>query len=451
MVYPTTVKTVTALAILGITLPSHPPIGAAAGQIALGRTAPPGAMVATAPAALRTAELIAQGESLAAPNPVLLAPGAENDDVVVLQRQLQTLGLYQGSLDGRYGPSTQAAISAFQKTAGLEADGVLDQLTWQRMITPQLLTDASEPAAPQAFPSLFPEADPATPTGDVAADIDIPDIPNPDSPPSADGSTSATATPAPRSLGWWGLAGALVLGGSLVSLGVLKRRSASQPPGLETALNEAITELPQAGEPVASLASQQPSLPEGTAFLSQTNSAAPGLELATNQDVSLAVATCGETTRLTPINIVDALVAELRSTEATVRHKAIWELGQRGHSAAIPPLVDGLLDADSQEKSLILAALAEIGHRSLHPMHRALALALQDTSPEVRKNAVRDLSRVYDGIIQLSQMLTHAAQDPHPDVQETAQWALDQLNRIRPSTLPSPPSSPSDSLPPSPP
>jgi hypothetical protein len=136
------------------------------------------------------------------------------------------------------------------------------------------------------------------------------------------------------------------------------------------------------------------------------------------------------TTRLSSVDMVESLVGELSSLDGTVRRQAIWELGQRGHSAAIAPLVNGLLTADSQEKSLILAALAEISSRHLKPMHRALALGLQDPSPEVRKNAIRDLSRVYDTVAQLSPMLAHAAQDPDPDVQATAQWALRQLNRI---------------------
>jgi HEAT repeat protein len=145
----------------------------------------------------------------------------------------------------------------------------------------------------------------------------------------------------------------------------------------------------------------------------------------------------------------------LTSPNPTVRHRAIWELGQRGNSIAIQPLVNGLLEADSQEKSLILAALSEISSRSLKPMHRALALGLQDPSPEVRKNAIRDLSRVYDTLVQLSPMLAHATQDPDPEVQATAQWALGQLNRIAPAPygdgrfLDAAPAS--DRLPPSPP
>ncbi|MBD0337450.1 MAG: hypothetical protein ICV62_18340, partial [Cyanobacteria bacterium Co-bin13] len=40
-------------------------------------------------------------------------------------------------------------------------------------------------------------------------------------------------------------------------------------------------------------------------------------------------------------------------------------------------------------------------------------------------------TRVYDLVGQLSQMLGRATQDHDREVQETAQWALSQLGRIR--------------------
>jgi HEAT repeat protein len=137
--------------------------------------------------------------------------------------------------------------------------------------------------------------------------------------------------------------------------------------------------------------------------------------------------------RLPTVNIAETLVNELRSVDASVRQRAIWELGQRGNATAIQPLVNSLMEADSQEKSLIFAALTEIGRRSLQPMQRALALGLQDPSPEVRKNAIRDLSRLYDTLGQMSPLLIHATQDPDPEVQAIAQWALGQLNRPAPA------------------
>lgn len=135
--------------------------------------------------------------------------------------------------------------------------------------------------------------------------------------------------------------------------------------------------------------------------------------------------------KLTKVNIIDELVSDLRSPDPNKRRKAIWDLGQQGDSRAIQPLVDLLIDADSQQRSLILGALSEIGTRTLKPMNRALAISLQDESPEVRQNAIRDLTRVYDMMTQLSQMLYHATEDPDPNVQATARYALSQFNRLR--------------------
>lgn len=137
------------------------------------------------------------------------------------------------------------------------------------------------------------------------------------------------------------------------------------------------------------------------------------------------------TKRLVRVNIVDELVQELRNADTAKRRRAIWELGQRGNSSAVQPLLDIFMDADSKERSLILAAMSEIGIRVLKPMNRVLALSLQDQNSEVRKNAIRDLTRIYDSVAQVSQMLTHAMDDSDPEVQATAQWALEQLNRIR--------------------
>jgi hypothetical protein len=139
----------------------------------------------------------------------------------------------------------------------------------------------------------------------------------------------------------------------------------------------------------------------------------------------------GETTRLSKINIVDELSKELRNPDPAKRQKAIWELGQRGDTRSVQPLVDLMVDSDSRQRSLILAALSEIGTRTLKPLSRALAISLQDDNPEVRKNAIRDLTRVYDLVSQISQLLQHATEDPDNEVRETANWALSQLNRIR--------------------
>ena len=139
-----------------------------------------------------------------------------------------------------------------------------------------------------------------------------------------------------------------------------------------------------------------------------------------------------ETTRIPKLNLVDQLLNDLNSADPVQRRGAIWELGQEGDSRAVQPLVDLMLEADSQERTLILAAIAEISIRTLKPMKRALLTSLQDANSDVRKNAIRDTTRVYDMMAQLSQLLSHAVNDSDPEVQDTAQWALAQISRLRP-------------------
>ncbi|NER36556.1 MAG: HEAT repeat domain-containing protein [Oscillatoria sp. SIO1A7] len=131
------------------------------------------------------------------------------------------------------------------------------------------------------------------------------------------------------------------------------------------------------------------------------------------------------------IDIIEELLANLRSTDPTKRRKAIWELGQRGDSRAVQPLVDLMLESDSKQRCLILAALSEIGTRTLKPINRALSLSLQDNNSDVRKNAIRDLTRIYELLDRLSHLLRHALEDSDPEVRETAIWAMEMLDRIR--------------------
>ncbi|HIK12601.1 MAG TPA: HEAT repeat domain-containing protein [Oscillatoriaceae cyanobacterium M33_DOE_052] len=133
-------------------------------------------------------------------------------------------------------------------------------------------------------------------------------------------------------------------------------------------------------------------------------------------------------------DMMQELIRCLYSADAAKRRQAIWELGWRGDSRGAQSLVDLMLTSDSKQRSLILAALSEIGTRTLTPLERALAISLQDRNPDVRKNAIRDLTRIYESIGQISQMLRLAVEDSDPEVQETARWALEQLGRLRTHT-----------------
>jgi len=54
----------------------------------------------------------------------MLRPDASGPEVLALQRKLTDLGYWLGTPDGRYGSSTVHAVTAFQKLAGLDRDGV---------------------------------------------------------------------------------------------------------------------------------------------------------------------------------------------------------------------------------------------------------------------------------------------------------------------------------------
>lgn len=168
-----------------------------------------------------------------------------------------------------------------------------------------------------------------------------------------------------------------------------------------------------------------PNLQENRASFPQEN-----VEITAATDKGSSSLAIDETTRLAKIDIIEELIKELQNPDPVKRRKSIWQLSQQGDSRAVQPLVDLIIDSDSKQISLILGALSEIGTRTLKPMNRALALSLQDRNPDVRKNAIRDLTRIYDLINQITQLLTHAVDDADPEVQETARWALSQLSQL---------------------
>ncbi len=56
--------------------------------------------------------------------------GSTGDHVRELERRLQGLGLYTGAIDGVFGGGVESAVKRFQKSNGLEPDGVVGPNTW---------------------------------------------------------------------------------------------------------------------------------------------------------------------------------------------------------------------------------------------------------------------------------------------------------------------------------
>ena len=65
--------------------------------------------------------------------PPILRPGITGPAVSQLQRELTTLGYYQGEIDGGYGDVTQEAVRIFQADRGLTVDAIVGPSTWDAL------------------------------------------------------------------------------------------------------------------------------------------------------------------------------------------------------------------------------------------------------------------------------------------------------------------------------
>lgn len=250
---------------------------------------------------------------------------------------------------------------------------------------------------------------------------------SPSSSPSA--SLSSPSSPAFKDWMWWAVLVLIPLGilaGVLYGLQRASRKTKLSPKEHKKSnVSERDRRSPTVPRSITNYSPDPDSgLDESEHHANHANLESPPLSLTENSPLA-------NTTRLAKVDIVEELIRDLHSLDPSKRRKAIWELGQRGDSRAVQPLVDLLVDSDSTQRSLILATISEIGVRTLKPMNRALMMSIQDDSADVRKNAIRDVTRIFDLVSQMSQLLQYAASDPDGEVQQTAEWALAQLNRIR--------------------
>jgi hypothetical protein len=82
----------------------------------------------------------------------LTSPLMSGPDIAKIQQRLAALGFSPGVLDGQYGPTTAAAVSAFQKARKLKVDGVVGAATRAalRAKPPAPVTPSKPPAKPAA-------------------------------------------------------------------------------------------------------------------------------------------------------------------------------------------------------------------------------------------------------------------------------------------------------------
>ena len=88
----------------------------------------------------------------------ILRIGSTGPEVAELQTELKTRGFSPGAIDGRFGPGTQAAIMAFQRSEELLADGIagartLQALGFEELPSPGDLTIVTVDIASRLFPT----------------------------------------------------------------------------------------------------------------------------------------------------------------------------------------------------------------------------------------------------------------------------------------------------------
>jgi len=456
--------------------------------------------------------------------------GDTDPRVLEIQRRLKIGGYYEGEPSEVFDISTDLAVTRFQEAIGLEATGVVDAQTWDRLQKLEVSDAAADPETDSGTDAAA-ETDSGT-DADAAAETDA--DASPSEPDGAEGDAAPTANDPPRRGGfarlmlWLSISiAAMGIVGTLIYWLLRVLDSGDREPDIDDfdeaatetdadilgdmagdrdefdePIPDALTLVPPSPQPdrqtaaaiaetdatesrnhaapptdAADPATQspqphapnpeapqpqapQPQAPQPQVLQPQAPPANPAIAADPPPDPAVAMASLpisespapapapsGElsiaanraNSPLTSIqdipklSITESLLQELNHSDPNQRKKAIWELGRRGDSRAIAPLVELMRDSDSQERSLILAVLTEINTRSLQPMQQALALSFRDDSPEVRKNALRDLTRILDSLSQMGYFITQGTFDRDPEVRDTAKWATEQLRQLNAS------------------
>ena len=134
-------------------IPTPSPVPSAAVSATPAPTLSPQAVTATPPA----------GEAVSTPAPTIaytkqLKKGSTGENVALLQAELFELGYYMDEITGTYSNETREAVSAFQKTNGLPADGVTGEKTWNMVFNNHETLEAGATPRPTPAPTPVPYA-----------------------------------------------------------------------------------------------------------------------------------------------------------------------------------------------------------------------------------------------------------------------------------------------------
>lgn len=122
------------------------------------------------------------------------------------------------------------------------------------------------------------------------------------------------------------------------------------------------------------------------------------------------------------------LIQDLQHSDRNIRRKAIWELAKIGDYRCIEPLMAIMPQASAVDKSLIQKAFTQITNRSFKPLNEQLFASLKDANPQVRINAILDLTAFYKFVAPINQQLSRMQRDPDPEVRHCAQQVSEKFN-----------------------
>jgi|GEM_PF-6204199 len=133
---------------------------------------------------------------------------------------------------------------------------------------------------------------------------------------------------------------------------------------------------------------------------------------------------------ISPSDVVLKLILELRLKDRQTRHKTIIKLAHKGDSRAMIPLVELMIQADPQERKLILGAIKKITNNTLNTMNKALIISLGDENSQIEPNTIRDLNRVYELMSEVTERLPKIINAPTAKAEATTEWAIRQLKKM---------------------
>lgn len=125
-------------------------------QVLFGGWGKPAPQATPTPTPKATAKATAAPTATPAAGTTVLKKGSKGSEVKTLQERLHNLGYLSAAPDGNFGPATQAALIAFQKNNGLQADGIAGSATQKKLYSTAAV--AQKTTAPKATATPAPQS-----------------------------------------------------------------------------------------------------------------------------------------------------------------------------------------------------------------------------------------------------------------------------------------------------